>query len=112
VDTATTAAAESFRLAVTRLVGRTAHWTPPRWQVATAAGVARADAVHGLVQAVADLAADAEGQPRRPVPRLDNDLAIPDQLRVVAADLIAAAAPAGVLRAATERVVTLSRALS
>jgi hypothetical protein len=79
--------------------------------VTGAAGVPRADLLHGLVQEVADLAADAEGQPRRPVTRLDNDLALPDQLRVVAADLVAAAPDEATLARATERVVSVSRAL-
>ena len=55
--------------------------------------MSRADLVHRLVQEIANLAADAEGEPRRAVPRLDNDLALPDQLRVVAADLVAAGPP-------------------
>jgi len=40
------------------------------------------------VQTLADLAADVEGEPRRPVPRLDNDLALVDQVRVMIADLL------------------------
>lgn len=77
--------------AVTRLVGRVAHWTDARWaKPAAAGGVSRAEAVHALVQLLADAAADAEGRPRQPVPRLPNDLALPDQLRVVTADAIAA----------------------
>jgi hypothetical protein len=61
------------------------------------------------VQEIANLAADAEGQPRRAVPRLDNDLALPDQLRVVAADLLAAAPSDAVLtRAAAEVTATRS----
>ena len=68
---------------------------------------APADLVHRLVQEVANLAADAEGQPRRTVPQLDNDLALPDQLRVVAADLVAAGADDEVLaRAAAEVTAT------
>jgi hypothetical protein len=51
-------------------------------------GVSRAECVHALVQRLADAAADAEGTPRHVVPRLDNDLALPDQLRVVAADVL------------------------
>src|SRR4029450_3118169 len=98
--------------ALTRLADRIAHWTQPRWKLPSATGVPRAEFVHGLVQEVADLAADAEGQPRRPVPRLDNDLALADQLRVVAADLIAARPGGTVLADATERVVTVSRALA
>jgi hypothetical protein len=45
--------------------------------------------MYALVQHVADLAAEGEGQPPRRVPRLSNDLALPDQLRVVARDLAA-----------------------
>lgn len=67
--------------------------------------------MHRLVQQVANLAADAEGEPRRTVPRLDNDLALPDQLRVVAADLLAAAPPAPVLAAAAAEVTATRRAL-
>jgi hypothetical protein len=81
--------------AIGRLVGRVAHWTPARWAKPVAAGDrSRADVVHALAQRLADTAADATGEPRRPVPRLDNDLALPDQLRVLAADL-SAALPSG-----------------
>ena len=79
--------------AVDRLVGRVAHWTPVRWtKVASDTGASRAERVHELVQRLADAAADAEGTPRHAVPRLDNDLALPDQLRVVAADVLTACA--------------------
>lgn len=44
--------------------------------------------MHGLVQALADIAADVEGRERRPVPRLPNDMSLPDQLQVVGVDLI------------------------
>ncbi|WDZ88023.1 hypothetical protein [Micromonospora cathayae] len=90
------------------LVNQVGHWQAARW-AAPAAGsdVPRAALVHRLVQEVADLAAGAEGQPRREVPRLDNDLALPDQLRVVAADLAAARpASAAVVRAAAEVTAT------
>jgi hypothetical protein len=76
--------------AVARLVNRVSHWTPPRWAASSRSGRSRADVFHELVQQVADRAADAEGAPRRVVPRLPSDLALPDQLRVVAADLQAA----------------------
>jgi hypothetical protein len=46
--------------------------------------------MYRLVQRLADAVADAEGRPHRTVPRLANDLALPDQLRVMAADVIAA----------------------
>ncbi|MEU7849626.1 hypothetical protein AB0B74_00465 [Micromonospora parva] len=94
--------------AVRLLVGQIAHWQQPRWAAAATTGnVSRADLVHRLVQEVANLAADAEGQPRRVVPRLDNDLALPDQLRVVTADLLAADPGAEALtRAAAEVTAT------
>ncbi|MEV7329104.1 hypothetical protein [Micromonospora sp. NPDC093244] len=90
------------------LVGQVGHWEQPRWAAtATTGNVPRADLVHRLVQEVANLAADAEGQPRRVVPRLDNDLALPDQLRVVTADLLAARPGDEVLaRAAAEVAAT------
>ena len=71
----------------------------------------RAALFHGLVQSLADAAADAEGRPRRPVPRLGSDLALPDQLRVMVADLIAAGAPDATLDAAKAAIETLSRDL-
>jgi hypothetical protein len=56
--------------------------------------------VHALVQRLADLGAQVEGRRARPVPRLDNDLALPDQVRVLVADIRRAAAPVDALRAA------------
>ena len=79
---------------VGRLAGQVGHWTPSRWAASSASGVPRADLVHDLVQWLADRCADAEGRPRLPVPRLDNDLVLPDQLRVVAADLARFGGPA------------------
>ena len=95
---------QRLEIAVDRLVGQVAHWTPVRWATPAKGGGTRAEAVHGLVQRLADLAADAEGQPRRAVPRLDSDLVLPDQLRVIAADLAAEAAPPDVLNEATAAV--------
>ncbi|MGW4497135.1 hypothetical protein ACWENR_00730 [Micromonospora sp. NPDC004336] len=98
--------------AVGLLVRQVGHWQQPRWAAPTADGdVSRADLVHRLVQEIADLAADAEGGPRRGVPRLDNDLALPDQLRVVAADLVAAAPPPEVLARAAAGVTATRDAL-
>ncbi|WP_430500002.1 hypothetical protein ACQRWP_32750 [Micromonospora trifolii] len=96
--------------AVQLLVRQIAHWQQPRWAAAATAGnVSRADLVHRLVQEIANLAADAEGEPRRVVPRLDNDLALPDQLRVVTADLLAADPGVEALnRAAAEVTATRS----
>lgn len=96
-----------------RLVDRVSTWTPPKWAASSASGPGtRADRFHALVQELADSAADAEGQPRRAVPRLSPDTALPDQLRVVVADLIAAAdADDPRITAATKRVNTTKRAL-
>jgi hypothetical protein len=69
--------------AIGRVVEGTRHWSPARWR-------SKADAMHALVQALADIAADAEGQPRRPVPRLPNDMQLPDQLQVIGLDLLEA----------------------
>lgn len=46
--------------------------------------------MHALVQTLADLTADAEGRPRRKVPRLPNDMQLPDQLQVIGLDLLEA----------------------
>lgn len=114
--------AEELRRAVDLFVRQVGHWEQPRWSAeaagaraadagADATGVSRADVVHRLVQEIANLAADAEGEPRREVPRLENDLALPDQLRVVVADLIAAGAPDDVLAAAAAKVAAVRRLL-
>jgi hypothetical protein len=98
---------------VRRLAERVSSWTPSRWAASTASRPGtRADTVYSLVQELADLGADAEGEPRRVVPRLAHEGALRDQLRVVAADLLDAAAdrPA-VLAAAADRVAAARRAL-
>ncbi|MFG1881873.1 hypothetical protein [Micromonospora sp. NPDC049102] len=98
--------------AVRLLVGQVGHWEQPRWAAtATTGNVPRADLVHRLAQEIANLAADAEGQPRRTVPRLDNDLALPDQMRVVTADLLAAGADPEVLARAAAEVTATRNAL-
>jgi hypothetical protein len=89
--------------AVRKLVGQVSHWTPPRWAASGLSGASRADLMHDLVQWMADRAAEAEGRPPIPVPRLENDLALPDQLQVVAADL-RRFAPEVVQQAAAARV--------
>jgi hypothetical protein len=92
------------RLAAERLANRVSHWTPSRWAASSASGAgSRADVMYALVQQVADLAAAASGQPHRRVPRLDNDLALPYQLRVVAGDLAATGDPEAT-RAAEELI--------
>ena len=73
--------------------------------------MSRGDVVYALAQRLADLAADAEGQPRRPVPRLQHDTSIPHQVTVLASDLLAAGSAAQ-LDAGTEAVTTTAQALS
>jgi hypothetical protein len=97
--------AADFRTSVDRLLSRVAHWEPSRWSQPPT----RADSVYALVQRLADLGADAEGRPHRPVPR-ENDLLLPDQLRVMTDDLLAVA-PAPVLRTATSAVDDLRHTL-
>jgi len=103
---------DQLAAAVRKLVGQVAHWTSPRWAASGASGLpARAVLMHDLVQWLADRSAEAEGRPALPVPRLDNDLALPDQLRVVAADLRRHGDP-GTLTAAANRVNAVRGAFS
>ncbi|MFS8479458.1 MAG: hypothetical protein FWJ93_10985 [Micromonosporaceae bacterium] len=96
-----------------RLIGQVRHWTPARWAApaADAPDRSRGDLVHGLVQRLADRCAEAEGEPRRRVPRLDNDLALVDQLRVIAADLAAAEPGAEVTASAVADIAAVRRML-
>lgn len=87
------------------LVQRLRLWTPTRWAAAAPPYGTRADLAHHLAQRLADLAADAEGAPRRPLPRLDGDLVLPDQLAVTSDDLVRAGPPAAVAVAATAHLL-------
>jgi hypothetical protein len=98
-----------FAVAADRLLNQVRHWEQGRWWSRTG-GVTRGDLVHALVQRLADLAADAERQPRRPVPR-EHDMVLPDQLRVLADDLLAADPPAATLAAAAAAVDELRATL-
>ena len=96
--------------AVDRLADHVSHWTPVRWgQPSASPGLSRADVVHALAQRLADLEAAATGRETRPVPRLPNDLALPDQVRVMALDLVAARADGTVVETALD-AVALARA--
>lgn len=116
-------AVTALRVAEQRFVGRVGHWTRARWAGASSDRGApvdggastnraaadgpdrtRADIVHALVQVLADLGAEAERRPRRAVPRLASDLALPDQVRVMVADLMRAEPPESQLRAATAAI--------
>lgn len=83
------------------------HWSPARWLAGD-----RRTAVFALVQRLADLLAEAEGRPSRPVPRLDNDLALPDQFQVMVDDLLTAAVPPRILDTATDAITTTRDALT
>jgi hypothetical protein len=61
------------------------------------------------VQRLADVGADAEGQPRRPVPRL-ADINLADQLTVMVADILRTGDPTARRTAAAE-LTALRRAL-
>ena len=102
-----------MRAAADRLVRRVEHWTAARWAQPSADSSAhsRADEVHALVQRLADLVAGVEGRPVQPVPRLANDLALPDQLRVMVADLALAGAPEEVARTAAGDIEATSASL-
>jgi hypothetical protein len=113
-----TAAADRLFQAVDRLAGQVSHWQPSRWSAAATAvqpGAGRrsgrpSDRVFELVQRLADLVAAVEQRPRLEVPRL-ADLVLPDQLRVVAADLVTAGAPVDVVTAAADDVAAVRRTL-
>jgi len=87
------------------LVARLRLWTPARWAAAAPVSGSRADVVHHLAQRFADDAAGLEGQPRRPLPRLDSDLGLPDQLAVTADDLVRAAPPDDLAREAAAHLL-------
>ena len=103
--------AEDFRVAVQRLLTQVGHWENPRWSAAasSAAGT-RGDLVYGLVQHLANLGADAENRPHRPVPR-EPDMVLPDQIRVMADDLLAADAQDDLLAVAVKEVHAVREAL-
>ena len=61
--------------------------------------------MHHLAQACADVAADLERQPRRTVPRLDNDLGLADQLAVTSDDVVRADPDDDVARAVTAHLL-------
>ncbi len=72
------------------LVERLRLWTPQRFAASTPPWGSRGDLVHHLAQDLVDRAALGEGAVARRLPRLDSDLALPDQLAVSADDLVRA----------------------
>ena len=93
------------------LVQRLRLWTPARYAASAPPWGTRGDLVHHLAQALADAAADAEGGPRRPLPRLDSDLGLADQLAVTADDLVRTGPPDAVARAQTAHLLLHRSAL-
>ena len=92
-----------FATSVDRLHNQVRHWEQGRWWSRTHGVTAtRGDLMYALIQRLADLGADAEHRPRRPVPR-EHDMVLPDQLRVLADDLVAAGS-AALLAEATRAV--------
>ena len=60
---------------------------------------------------MADLEAAAEAREWLPVPRLDNDLALVDQVRVMVQDLLEVPVPDDVLRQASTLISYTTRAI-
>jgi hypothetical protein len=100
-----------FATSVDRLHNQVRHWEQGRWWSRTSgAGLTRGDLMYALIQQLADLGADAERRPRRPVPR-EHDMVLPDQLRVLADDLLAATPPETLLADAAAAVNDLRLAI-
>jgi hypothetical protein len=100
-----------FAASVERLHNQVRHWEQGRWWSRTPGATAtRGDLMFALVQRLADLAADAEQVPRRPLPR-EHDMVLPDQLRVLADDFLAAAPPEPLLAEAAGAVEEIRYAL-
>ncbi|WP_306215874.1 hypothetical protein [Actinoplanes sp. RD1] len=102
--------AEDVRVALQRLLSQVGHWETGRWAAAAGSGGSRGDVVHALVQRLADLGAEAEGRARLPVPR-EPDMILPDQLKVMVDDLVAAGPAESLLARATEEIGAARSAL-
>jgi hypothetical protein len=103
--------ADLLRTSLTRLDRQLAPWSAARYAVELPSGLTAGATVHALAQTLADLAAAAEGQPLRPVPRI-GDPALRDQLTVLAHDLLAAAPDdEATLSVAAEAIRTTARTL-
>jgi hypothetical protein len=98
-----------FATSVERLLTQVRHWEERRWTASASAGT-KGDLAFGLVQHLADLGAEAESRAPRAVPR-SHDLVLPDQLRVLADDIIAAGPAEELLARAATAVDDLRHAL-
>lgn len=103
---------DSFGREYRRVADQVAHWTPARWRLPVDSdvpgGPTRGDAMHDLVQTLADIDAEVEAEPQRTLPRLPHDTALCDQLRVVGTDLVAAE-PNPVAIAAARNAIAVAR---
>jgi hypothetical protein len=90
------------------LLPRLRRWDAASWSVPVA-GRVRADVAAEVVQRLADAGADAEGRPRRPVPRRPG-VNPADQLTVVVDDILRTGDPAA-LRTAGAELAALRGAL-
>jgi hypothetical protein len=98
--------------AADRLIDQVSRWAPSRWTVPSASGVGtRADVTHALAQRLADLEAAVSGREPIPVPRLENDLALADQVRVMVLDLVAADPDPATIAAALDAIAVARREL-
>ena len=90
------------------LLPRLRRWTADSWALpAVGRAGPRAAAAAAAAQRIADLAADAEGRPRREVPRL-ADTSLGDQLTVLVDDVLRTADPTALI--ATDAELTALRA--
>jgi hypothetical protein len=87
------------------LLPRLRRWDSASWSVSAAlpggGRRTRAEVAAAVLQRLADAGADAEGQPRRPVPLL-ADVNLADQLTVMVDDILRTGDPVAVRAAATE----------
>ena len=86
------------------LIPRLRRWPAASWTVrpepSPAGSGTRAEVTAATVQRLADLGADLEGRPHRPVPRL-ADTSLADQLAVMVGDELATGDPTAALLTAT-----------
>ena len=82
------------------LLPRLRRWNADGWTVPAGDGT-RGSVAAATAQRLADLGADAEGRPRREVPRL-ADTVLADQLAVLVDDVLRTGSPAAAEAAAAE----------
>ena len=99
-----------FPASIDRLLNQVHHWDERRWSTPAAAAQTRAQLVHGLAQTLADLGAEAEQRPPREVPRLHH-MVLPDQIRVLTDDLLAASPATALIERAAAATDEVRRSL-